>query len=116
MRTLIRSGGVFDPASGQIAEADIVIDGENIQAVGPGLDGDAGLDASGLTGLPGLSDAPVHVMLPSLDLVRLLEPPFSLFFFLAEANLRRTLDCGITYVRDANGADLGVAQARSGEH
>jgi imidazolonepropionase-like amidohydrolase len=115
MRTLIRGGRVFDPASGEIADADIALDGEDIYQVGTGLDGDEEVDASGLTVLPGLIDAHVHVMLPYLDTVRLLETPFSMFFFLAEANLRRTLDCGITYVRDANGADLGVAQAvRSG--
>jgi imidazolonepropionase-like amidohydrolase len=115
MRTLIRSGRVFDPASGEMADADITVEGEDIDQVGPGLDGDEEVDASDLTVLPGLIDAHVHVMLPYLDTVRLMETPFSMFFFLAEATLRRTLDCGITYVRDANGADLGLAQAvRSG--
>jgi dihydroorotase-like cyclic amidohydrolase len=64
MRTLIRSGRVFDPASGEIADADIAIDGENVYQIGPGLDGDEEVDASGLTVLPGLVDTHVHVMLP----------------------------------------------------
>jgi imidazolonepropionase-like amidohydrolase len=50
-------------------------------------------------------------MAPYFDLVRLLETPFSLFFYLAEQTLARTLDIGITHVRDANGADLGVQTA-----
>jgi imidazolonepropionase-like amidohydrolase len=37
--------------------------------------------------------------------------PFSLRFYEAERNLRRTLDKGITTVRDAGGADLGVKTA-----
>jgi diguanylate cyclase (GGDEF)-like protein len=40
----VKGGGgryqVFDPASGEIAGADIAIDGENVYQVGPGLDGD----------------------------------------------------------------------------
>ena len=111
MRTLIHSGRVFDATSGEFSVADVVIDGSRIEGVGPGLDGDIEVDASDLTVLPGLIDAHVHMLLPYLDTVRLMETPFSLFFFLAEQNLRRTLDCGITYVRDANGADLGLQKA-----
>jgi imidazolonepropionase-like amidohydrolase len=115
MRTVIRSGRVLDVASGEVGAADVVIDDGTISMVGPGLDGDVDVDAAGLTVLPGLIDAHVHVLLPYLDMVRLMETPFSMFFFLAEATLRRTLDCGITYVRDANGADLGLREAvRSG--
>lgn len=111
MRTVVRSGEVFDVASGECQAADIVLDGELIADVGSGLDGDVEFDATDLTVLPGLIDAHVHVMAPYFDTVKLLETPFSLFFYLAMETLRTTLDIGITHVRDANGADLGVQTA-----
>jgi imidazolonepropionase-like amidohydrolase len=43
--------------------------------------------------------------------MRHLHTPFSYRFYEAAHNLRRTLAQGITSVRDAGGADLGVAQA-----
>ena len=43
--------------------------------------------------------------------MRLLQTPFSYRFFQAAKNLEATLRIGITTVRDAGGADLGVKQA-----
>jgi imidazolonepropionase-like amidohydrolase len=51
------------------------------------------------------------VMVSGIDLVRRLQRPFSYQFFQAARNLAATLDCGITTVRDAGGADLGVQRA-----
>jgi imidazolonepropionase-like amidohydrolase len=45
------------------------------------------------------------------DYMSLLQRPFSYQFYEAARNLRRTLDIGITTIRDAHGADLGVKQA-----
>jgi imidazolonepropionase-like amidohydrolase len=53
----------------------------------------------------------VHVMISGVDTLRQLQTPFSYPFYEAVHNLRRTLAQGITSVRDAGGADLGVAQA-----
>jgi imidazolonepropionase-like amidohydrolase len=53
----------------------------------------------------------VHVMLDDVDTTRLLQTPFSLRFFQAARNLRLTLRAGVTTIRDASGADLGVKQA-----
>ena len=111
MRTVIRAGQVFDVVSGEFQAADVVLEDGLIREVGAGLDGDAEFDAAGLSVLPGLIDTHVHVMVPTFDMVRLLETPFSQFFYLAAETLRKTLDIGITYVRDANGADLGVQTA-----
>ena len=41
------------------------------------------------------------------NFVEIIEAPFSLQFFKAAVNLRKTLDAGVTSVRDAGGADLG---------
>lgn len=111
MRTIIRGARVFDAIGGEFGSADVVLDGDSIADVGTGLDGDEEFDASGLTVLPGLIDTHVHVMVPYFDTVKLLETPFSMFFYLAAQTLSRTMDIGITHVRDANGADLGVQTA-----
>src|SRR3979409_619800 len=103
MRTVIRAGHVFDVVSGEFQSAEVLLEDGLIREVGSELDGDEEFDATGLSVLPGLIDAHVHVMVPYFDLVRLLETPFSQFFYLAEQNLKKTLDIGITYVRDANG-------------
>ncbi len=111
MRTTVSNGRVFDVASGEFQSADVVLEDGLIVEAASDSDGDEQFDASGLSVLPGLIDAHVHVMVPYFDVVRLLETPFSLFFYLAEQTLKKTLDLGITYVRDANGADLGVQTA-----
>jgi imidazolonepropionase-like amidohydrolase len=53
----------------------------------------------------------VHVMISGVDILRVLQTPFSYSFYEAAHNLRRTVAQGITSVRDAGGADLGVAEA-----
>jgi imidazolonepropionase-like amidohydrolase len=110
-RTVLSGGRVFDGTGSPIADADIVISDGKIVDVGPGLDGDEQVDVSGLTIAPGFFDCHVHVMASGIDLVRRLQRPFSYQFFQAAKNLEATLDCGITTIRDAGGADLGVQRA-----
>jgi imidazolonepropionase-like amidohydrolase len=110
-RTVLRGGTVFDGTGSPVADADVVISEGRIADVGVGLDGDDQVDVSGLTLLPGFFDCHVHVMVSGVDLVRRLQRPFSYQFFEAARNLAATLDCGITTVRDAGGADLGVQRA-----
>ena len=110
-RTVLHGGRVFDGTGSPAADADVVISGGQIVDVGTGLDGDEQVDVSGLTVLPGLFDCHVHVMVSGVDLVGRLQRPFSYQFFQAARNLSATLDCGITTVRDAGGADLGVQRA-----
>jgi imidazolonepropionase-like amidohydrolase len=110
-RTVLSGGQVFDGTGSPIADADVVISGGKIVDVGPGLDGDEQVDVGGLTITPGFFDCHVHVMASGIDLVRRLQRPFSYQFFQAARNLEATLDCGITTIRDAGGADLGVQRA-----
>jgi imidazolonepropionase-like amidohydrolase len=110
-RILFRGGRVFDGTGSPLAEADVVVEAGRIAEVGVGLDGDEAVDASGCALLPGLFDCHVHVMISSVGLLQVLEQPFSYQFYAATRNLERTLDRGITTVRDAGGADLGVKQA-----
>jgi imidazolonepropionase-like amidohydrolase len=110
-RTLLHGGRIFDGTGSPAADGDLVLEDGRIADVGTGLDGDEQVDMSGLTLLPGLFDCHVHVTMSGIDLPRRLQRPFSYQFFQAAANLRATLDCGITTVRDAGGADLGIQKA-----
>ena len=55
-----------------------------------------------MTLLPGLFDCHVHVVLRSVDTVERLQTPFSYPYYEAVGNMRATLDCGITTVRDGS--------------
>jgi imidazolonepropionase-like amidohydrolase len=108
---LFSGGRLFDGTGAAAAAADVAVEDGRFAAVGSGLDGDEMVDCTGTTLLPGLFDAHVHVMLSSVDPLRLAQTPFSYSFYQAIGNLRATLDAGITTVRDAGGADLGLKQA-----
>jgi imidazolonepropionase-like amidohydrolase len=114
-RTLLRGGQVFDGTGTPIAHHDVAIMNGRIAAVGPAVvpdpDVDEVIDVSGMTLLPGFFDCHVHVTSSGVDLLRKLAKPFSYEFFEAVVNLEATLSCGITTVRDAGGADLGVQSA-----
>src|SRR3954453_2388331 len=110
-RRVFSGGQVLDGTGGPAAAADVAVQDGRIVEVGTGLDGDEGVDCPRATLLPGLFDCLVHVMLSGVDTLRLLQTPFSYGFYEAVHNLRRTLALGITSVRDAGGADLGVAEA-----
>ncbi len=110
-RTVFRGGSLFDGTGAPPAPADVAIEDGRIVDIGPGLDGDDAIDVTGRTLLPGMFDCHVHLTLSHLDTLRAMEEPFSYQFFAAARNLRLTLETGITTVRDAWGADLGVKQA-----
>lgn len=111
MRTVFAGGRVFDGTGAAIADADVAVVDGRIAEVGVGLDGDERIDVGGSTLLPGLFDTHVHVMIGHVDAWKLMQEPFSYRFYDAIRNLEATLRVGITTVRDAGGADLGVRQA-----
>jgi imidazolonepropionase-like amidohydrolase len=111
MRTIFAGGRIFDGTGASPAEADIAVEEGWIAEVGSDLDGDDVIDVADKTLLPGLFDCHTHVMLSHVDLWRLLQTPFSYRFYEAVRNLDATLRVGITTVRDAGGADLGLKQA-----
>jgi imidazolonepropionase-like amidohydrolase len=110
-RTVFAGGSVFDGTGGEPRPADVTVEDGRIVDVGPGLDGDEAVDATGRTILPGLFDCHVHVVLGTIDTWQIVNQPFSYRFFLAARHLRATLEAGITSVRDAGGADLGIKEA-----
>ncbi len=110
-RIVIVGGKVFDGTGAPASVADIAIEKGRIVDVGPGLDGDESVDATGLGILPGLFDCHTHVVVSHVDLWRRAQAPFSYQFYEAVRNLDATLRVGITTIRDAGGADLGIKQA-----
>lgn len=110
-RLVFRSATIVDGTGADPAVADVVLEDGRIVDVGPGLDGDEAIDLTGKALLPGLFDCHTHVVISSIDAVRNLQTPFSYRFYEAADNLRATLEAGITAVRDAGGADLGIKQA-----
>jgi imidazolonepropionase-like amidohydrolase len=93
-RILLTGGRVFDGTGADFVTADVALEGSNIVAVGAGLDGDVEVAIDGATVLPGLIDAHVHVCLGTIDLMKNLNLPFSYQFYVAEQNLKKTLDLG----------------------
>jgi len=69
------------------------------------------IDLRGRTLMPGLIDAHVHVMAVDLALARLADEPLSLTVPRAGRVLEGMLRRGFTTVRDAGGADGGLAEA-----
>src|SRR5919109_5650551 len=110
-RTLFAGGMVFDGTGAQPHPADVAVEDGRIVDIGPGLDGDERVDVTGRTLLPGLFDCHTHVVVSTIDETRNLHTPFSYRFYQAARNLDATLRIGITTVRDAGGADLGIKQA-----
>lgn len=110
-RLLFTNARIFDGTGAQLAEGEVVVEDGLIVEVGSGLDGDEAVDVGGRALLPGMFDCHVHVSLSHVDIGKLIQQPFSLEFYEAAKNLKATLDAGITSIRDAGGADLGVKEA-----
>ncbi len=90
---------------------DIKVENHVISEIGSNLNGDNIIEGNGQYLLPGIIDSHVHVMLETEPLERRLSTPFSYNFYKAIDHLKRTVDAGVTTVRDALGADLGLKEA-----
>jgi imidazolonepropionase-like amidohydrolase len=110
---VFRGARVFDGTGSAPAEADVVVEDGRFVDIGPGLDGDEAVDVAGKHLLPGMFDCHVHVAstYDDFDETAVMHRPFTYGFFRIPATLRTTLALGITTIRDASGADLGVKRA-----
>lgn len=117
----IYNGMLIDGTGAEpIPDAHILIHENRIVAVGSNLDSTqfnideseiTEIDAQGGTILPGLIDTHVHMMFELAPLQQRVTTPFSMNFYKAIHHMRKTLDAGITTVRDAGGTDFGVKQS-----
>lgn len=113
----IRGGKLIDGSGAEpVKDAVVLIQEDKIAALGRSgeiqIPPDAEvIDAAGKTVMPGLIDAHVHIMITEFDIQRRLTTPLTLVFYEAVQNMRATLEAGVTTIRDAGGADLGVKLA-----
>lgn len=116
--TLIYNGTLIDGNGGEsIPNAAILIKNGLIMEVGtedsiPIPDEEIEkIDAHGMFILPGFIDTHVHIMANGFKMEDTMYDPLSLFFYKGLANLRNTINAGVTTVRDAGLADIGVKKA-----
>ncbi|MFR9725830.1 amidohydrolase family protein [Streptomyces sp. MS19] len=109
-RVLLRGGSVLDAGSGAVSRADVVLEGERIAGVGPGLDGDQAVDCAGQLIVPGFIDCHTHVAL-AVSREETYGLPRSARALSVVPVLRTLLRRGVTTVRDAWGADAGTRMA-----
>src|SRR5947207_8984688 len=114
-RYLFRNAQILDAERGDyLADSSVLIDGDRILEVG-GADVQANeaqsFDLAGLTLLPGLIDAHVHVTAVTADLTALSEWSPAYVTARAARVLIGMLERGFTTVRDVGGAAYGLAMA-----
>ena len=111
--TVIHNGTIIDGTGAEPRRGWLRIEGERIAAIGAGPPpaADQEIDAGGQTILPGFIDTHTHVTMQFGGVMQMISDPFSLRFYRSIEYMRNTLNGGVTTVRDAGGADLGVKQA-----
>jgi imidazolonepropionase-like amidohydrolase len=114
-RYLFRNATILDAEHGEyIPDRSVLVEEDRILEVG-GADVQASdvqsLDLRGMTLMPGLIDAHVHVIAVTADLTALTEWSPSYVAARAARVLAGMLRRGFTTVRDVGGADYGLAQA-----
>src|SRR5262252_3467142 len=106
---------VLDGTSGERREDHhVLVEGDRIREVSdrPITSGAAEtIDLHGRTLMPGLIDAHVHVLAVDAALARLSDRPVTLLTLQAAKVLEGMLERGFTTIRDAGGADGGLAEA-----
>ncbi|WP_410657006.1 amidohydrolase family protein [Amycolatopsis sp. lyj-112] len=112
---LLRNARLLDPLTGEYTEGDLRCENGRIVETGPGLTA-ADVRTEDLRGavvLPGLVDAHVHVTASTADLGSLPSSSPSYVAAHAARTMSSMLDRGFTTVRDASGADYGLADAQA---
>jgi imidazolonepropionase-like amidohydrolase len=107
----IRGANVLDESGSFVGPVDIAVEDGIVVALGHHLSPattQVNLDGEGLWVLPGMFDCHVHSGLSSFDTLELLRTPFSRRVLETAQVLLRTLQAGVTFVRDAGIADAGV--------
>ncbi len=104
---------ILDPETETVSEpTTLTISDDRISSVGGNSpSGDGVLDAGGRIALPGLIDCHVHVLANTADLGSLGDESPSYLAVTAVNSMQDALRRGFTTLRDAGGADFGLARA-----
>lgn len=112
--TIFQNAMMLDARTQEPREGGLLVENGRIKEIldGPLVSEDARIiDLGGKTLMPGLVDAHVHVKATSLDFKQLEVTPVSYLMGQTHAIMRGMLMRGFTTVRDAAGADRGLADA-----
>ena len=114
-QVLFRNGRLFDGLGDESREGlEILIEGERIKEISDGRIKTSGarvVDLAGRTLMPGLIDAHFHAVAADPDIGRVEHMPASLIAQYARGFLEASVARGFTTIRDAGGADYGLARA-----
>lgn len=116
--TLIYNGTLIDGNGGESAPNTAVLI-QNNEIIEVGTENSINMpqkeikkiDAHGMFILPGFIDTHVHVMANGFKLEDTMYDPLSFYFYKGVDNLKKTINAGVTTVRDAGLADIGVKMA-----
>lgn len=110
---VLRGAQVLDAGGGFVGPLDVHVHEGRVAALGTNLDapGAVEVDCAGLWLLPGVFDCHDHVTLSTVAMLEILETPASQWALESARNARRTLEAGVTFVRDLAGADRGIRDA-----
>ncbi|QHT45410.1 amidohydrolase family protein [Bacillus sp. SB49] len=114
---LIKNGTLLDGTGAEpIPDAVVLINGTKIEAVGSDIHLPEDIEVEVIDAdqgyiLPGLIDTHVHMVMELKDIGESLNEPFTLKFYQAIHYMKRTLDAGVTTIRDAGFTDVGVKTA-----
>ena len=99
---LDESGGFSEPLDVHVKDGRVATVGPEISAHGPAI------DFSGLWLMPGMFDCHDHISMTTFDALVSMHKPVSYWALESADHARRTIEGGVTSVRDAGGADAGL--------
>ncbi|HVO53060.1 MAG TPA: amidohydrolase family protein [Solirubrobacterales bacterium] len=109
---VLREAFLLDGGGGFSGPSDLEVRGGSIAAIGANLRSQLpSVEMAGTWLMPGVIDCHAHVTMRSLDLRRLLHQPLTRWVLEAADNCRRLLRSGVTFARDAAGAETGLRDA-----
>ncbi|MCT1920731.1 amidohydrolase family protein [Brevibacterium luteolum] len=111
--TAITNVRILNPVTETVSEPQsIQINGDRISTISAASEGfDSAVDAEGAVAIPGLIDCHVHVLANTADLGRLGDESPAYLTASAINTMQGALQRGFTTLRDAGGADFGLARA-----
>ena len=109
---LFRNARLFDGETDHLRDGvSVLVEGDRIREVSDRAIASASaesIDLRGLTLMPGLIDAHIHVVLTEVNLQLMADIPLTLLSAKGSVAMRAMLGRGFTTLRDTGGADWGI--------